>query len=227
MAGFPSLSDLLTALSFLGDQPAAIGILISGLVLVVVRDWRWSLLALAIQYLLAGWLLTQVLEPRIAILKLLAGMMICIVFYITARQVSWGDDETQNPSPAAQAIQYLHVGRWQLRTSLLFRLLIGILTAVVIFYTAESGKIALPELPTHINLAAIAMMALGLLNLGLTEEPLKGGMGLLTLLAGFELFYHSLEQAITVIGFMIGVSFVITIVSAYLTVARHMPADRS
>ena len=72
-------------------------------------------------------------------------------------------------------------------------------------------------------------MAMGLLGLGLTDEPLTAGMSLLTLLTGFELFYHSLEQAITIIGFLIGIELLITLVTAYLTVARHLTpqeADR-
>jgi hypothetical protein len=38
------------------------------------------------------------------------------------------------------------------------------------------------------------------LALGLTE-PLKAGLGLLTFLAGFQLFYYALEQALVLIGF--------------------------
>ena len=221
MAGFPTLTELLDVLAFLGEEPAALGALATALLLVVLRDWRWSLLALAVQYVLAGWLLTGVFEPEIApaiaAIKVVAGLIICLTLHITARQVQWGQKE-----PKAGDHHLLQVGRWMVPTSLLFRLLIGLLAAAAILYTADRGSLALPELPPHINLAALSLLVMGLLAMGLTDEPLTAGMGLLTLMTGFELFYHSLEQAITVISFLVGVDFLIAIITAYLTIARHL-----
>ena len=228
MDGFPTLTELLDSISFLGNEPAAIGVLITALLLIVLRDWRWSLVALAIQYLLSGWLLTQVFEPdiapAIAAIKILSWMIICLVLYLTARQVRWGSprqESKDSADPIAVAPPSIKIGRWVLPTGQLFRLLIGLMATIVILYTVNRGNVALPELPAHISLAAISLMAMGLLALGLTEEPLTAGMGLLTSMGGFALFYHSLEQGITVIGFLIGVDFLIVAVSAYLTTAHH------
>ncbi len=217
MAGLPTLSELLNALAFLGQEPAALGVLATALALIVLRDWRWSLLALIVQYILTGWLLTDVLEPQVAVLKILIGLMISVVLYLTARQVRWGHD----PS-SGDAGQHLHIGRWVLPTAFLFRVLIALLVGAVILQLTGDSATILPGLSPHINRAAIALMALGLLALGLTDEPLRAGMGLLTFLSGFELFYHSLEQAITVIGLVIAIDFLVAIITAYLTVARHM-----
>jgi hypothetical protein len=223
---FPTLTDLLNLLAFLGEQPAAMGVLASAVFLTVLRDWRWSLLALTIQYLLSSWLFTHVFEPdiapAIAAIKIMAWAVACLVLYVTARQVRWGSSrprdqaETGEPATGRKSVRRL------LPTSLLFRLLTSLMTATVVLYTVNRGGLALPELPAHINLAAVSLMAMGLLGLGLTEEPLTGGMSLLTALTGFELFYHSLEQAITIIGLLIGVELLIALVTAYLTVARHM-----
>jgi len=228
---FPTLADLLDLLAFLGEEPAAYGVLVTALLLTVLRDWRWSLLALTIQYLLSSWLLTHVFEPdiapAIAAIKIMAWAVACLVLYLTARQVRWGSTqpvaqgETGEPAPTRQLAGRL------LPTTLPFRLLIGLMTAVAVLYTVNRGGLALPELPAHINSAAISLMAMGLLGLGLTEEPLTAGMSLLTLLTGFELFYHSLEQAITIIGFLIGIELLITLVTAYLTVAHHMTAQEA
>jgi hypothetical protein len=224
MAGFPTLTELLNSLAFLGEQPAAIGALTTAILIVVLRDWRWSLLGLTIQYVLTSWLLTQVFEsdiaPAIAAIRVMAWMVSCLVLYITARQVRWGEPRPGNQVNPDLTTSF-KVGRWSLPTSLLFRLLISLIALIVILYTTSRGELALPEVPAHLSLASISLMAMGLLALGLTEEPLTAGMGLLTFMAGFELFYHSLEQGITVIGFLIGIDFLITIVTAYLTVARH------
>jgi hypothetical protein len=194
--------------------------------LTVLRDWRWSLLALTVQYLLSSWLLTHVFEPdiapAIAAIKVLAWAVACLVLYVTARQVRWGSSRPGAQADAEEPAKARKIVRRLLPTSLLFRLLISLMAATVVLYAVNRGGLALPELPPHINLAALSLMAMGLLGLGLTEEPLTAGMSLLTLLTGFELFYHSLEQAITIIGLLIGIELLIALVTAYLTVAHHM-----
>jgi hypothetical protein len=236
MFNLPTLDEILNALAFLGQERTALAVLGTALVLVTLRDWRWSLLALAGQYMLAGWLLTDRLEPEVAILQSLVGLMVCLVLYVTARQVNWGVRERQIATgPPVQGGQAStsptkRTGRIKiavLRTNLVFRLLAGSLTAAIVLHATRSGIIALPELPAHMNVAAVGLMALGLLALGLTEEPLSAGMGLLTAMTGFTLFYHSLQQAITVIGFLIGIEFLIALVIAYLTVAHHLTPEQA
>lgn len=236
MFDFPTLSEILDALAFLGQQRAALAVLGTALALVTLRDWRWSLLALAGQYVLAGWLLTERLEPEVALLKTLVGLLVCLVLYITARQVNWGvheqritperrleDDDTSDSLPE----QTHRIKVAVLSTSLVFRLLAGSLTTGIVIYATRNGVVSLPELPAHMNLAAVGLIALGLLALSLTEEPLSAGMGLLTAMTGFTLFYHSLEQAITVIGFLIGIEFLIALIISYLTVAHHLTPERA
>ncbi len=228
MSPFPSLTDLMNLLSFLGEQPAAIGVLATAVFLTVIRDWRWSLLALTIQYLISGWLLTYVFEadiaPAIAAIKVIAWALSCLVLYLTARQVRWGSEgsaaQPEIPEPTSTP-----ASRRTLPTGLLFRLIMSVMVAAAILYTVNRGQLSLPELPPHINLAAVSLMGIGLLGLGLTEEPLTAGMSLLTLLTGFELFYHSLEQALTIIGLLIGIELLIALVTAYLTVAHHMAPE--
>ena len=214
MAGLPTLADLINLLSFLGEQPAALGVLITGVVIVVLVDWRWSLLALTVQYVLIGWLLIGVLEPQVAMLKILAGMIICLVLYLTARQ-------TDRTRKARQETFLTVAGRFEVPVKLAFRLLIALLAAITLLNVVNRGAINLPELVPHTTLAAVSLITMGLLTLGLTDEPLKAGMGLLTLLSGFELYYHSLEQAVTVVGFVIGIDFMVALIASYLAIAHH------
>ena len=99
--------------------------------------------------------------------------------------------------------------------------------AIIILHVTSSGRASLPELPAHINLASISLMAMALLALGLTDEPLTAGMGLLTFMAGFELWYHSLEQAIITIGSLVVIDFLISTITAYLTIAHHLRAGET
>ena len=218
------MTELLSYLAFLGEAPAALGTLATAMLLVAVSDWRWSLLSLAVQYVLAGWLFTHILEPQVAVLKILVGLMICLVLYVTARQVGSrapGQDSQAPASPAAEAIKPGRAARRALASCLSFRLLIGVLAGVAILYATGSGHLLMPELPVFINQAALTLIVMGLLVMGLTEEPLTAGMGLLAAMTGFELLYHSLEQATTVIGFLVGIDFLIAMIIAYLTIARH------
>jgi hypothetical protein len=211
MPGLPTLPELLQPLAFLGEQPAAVATLLTALIMIIIEDWRWSLFALAAQYILAGWLLTNALETQVAALKVLVGMMICLVLYITARQI---DSSRGTAQACGGKPRFARMG-------LPFRLLIGLLTSIVVLYVTSNGTVRLPVVPEHVNLAAVGLMTMGLLALGLNEEPLAAGMGLLTAITGFELFYHSLEQAVTVIGFVVALDFLIATVTAYLTVAHH------
>jgi hypothetical protein len=186
------------------------------------------LIALTVQYLLCAWILTQVFEPdiapAIAAIKVMTWMIICLVLYLSARQVDWGSPKQKNhdpEKPAKLTPQDLKVGRWVLPTGAMFRLLVGLMTTIAIIFAANRGDLTLPGLPTHINLASVSLIGMGMLALGLTEEPLKAGIGLLTVMSGFGLYYHSMEQGITVITFLIAVDFMVVAISSYLTVAHH------
>ena len=83
----PTLPDVLAKLSFLTTTPAIIGLVITASLIVVLRDWRLSLAALAVQYVLMGLLLTRLIRPRVALIKVLIGALVCVILYLTARLV--------------------------------------------------------------------------------------------------------------------------------------------
>jgi hypothetical protein len=59
-------------------------------------------------------------------------------------------------------------------------------------------------------------MGLGLLQIGITEEPLRVGAGLLTLLSGFEIAYSSIEPSLAVVALLAAVHLGIALVVSYL-----------
>jgi len=229
MAGFPTIEQLLDALAILGEEPAAYAVLLTALLLVILRDWRYALIALMVQFVLAGWLLTGILEvQQIGVLKTLVGLIICLVFYLTARQVRWGEApptepaQDSNETPKPENNQNASVKLGPASINLLFRLLLGTLAAVLVLYATRNNLVTLPQVPAYVNQAALSLMVLGLVQMGITQEPLTAGVGLITTLTGFELFYHSLEQGLIVLTFLIGVDFLVAIITAYLTVAQHL-----
>jgi len=64
-------------------------------------DWRLALFTLIVQYLAASLLFVDLLDPRLAIIKLFVGMFVCLILYMTARQVDYG--RLPNDLTAAEA----------------------------------------------------------------------------------------------------------------------------
>ena len=67
----------------------------------------------------------------------------------------------------------------------------------------------------------------GLLVMILTAEPLKAGLGLLTFMAGFELFYAALESSLSVVGLLGIVNLFMALAIAYLASAGQVELVRS
>jgi len=242
----PTLPDVLAKLLFLTTTPAIVGLIITASLIVVIRDWRFSLAALLGQYVLVGLLLTRLIQPQVALTKVLIGDLVCVVLYLTARLVSasseappleredgnfplkvGGDrggaaEDDYSPSPASPTSNFqLPTSKTRGGASLpdfTFRLLAALFIGVAVY--SLSRRYPLPEAPSDIGFACYWLASMGLLALALTEDPLKAGMGLLTLITGFELFFSVLERSLSVVGFLGIANFLIALAIAYLAASR-------
>ena len=195
----PTLPEILDKLSLLTATSAVIGLVVAAGLIVLIEDWRLSLAALLAQYTLVGILLTGLIFPRVALVKVIVGALICAVLYLTALRI---------PPPG----EIFTLG-------LPFRLLAIPVAGLAAFGLA--GCHPLPQVPSEISFACYWLSLLGLLTLMLTEEPLKAGQGLLTFILGFELFYANLEQSLAVIGLLGMADLLLALVIAYLAVAER------
>lgn len=210
----PTLSEIIARLSFLTASPAIAGLVVTASLIVVVRDWRVSLAALSAQYLAVGFLLTRLITPEVAAVKTLVGALICPILYLTARRVRRGRQRNKDgPSPPSTSWQVFPMG-------LPFRLLAVVLTGLVANSLLNSYP--LPEVPRDIGLACYWLALMGLLTMILSAEPLKAGLGLLTFMAGFELFYAALESSLSVVGLLGIVNLFMALAIAYLALAREV-----
>ena len=215
----PTLVDLLARVSFLAAMPAVAGIFVTATVLVVNRDWRLNVTSLIVQYFFVMLLLTRLIRLEVAAVKGLTGWMICMVFYLTERRA--GLLEQPPATNNASAPQRWH--RWNISARASFCLLAGLLVSVAA-YTAAL-RMPLPEVPNDITLACYLLAGLGLLLIGLSEDPIQVGLGLLTFLSGFDLFYAALEPSLAVAGLLGAVSFLIALATAYLRAAQITTGD--
>lgn len=201
----PTLSEVIAKLSFLTTSAAVVGLVVTASLIIVLRDWRVSLAALLVQYLLVGFLLTRLITPEVATVKTLVGALICLILYLTARGVHWG-----RPRGRLIGWEVFPVG-------LPFRFLAVVLTGLVASSLLNSYP--LPEVPRDIGFACYWLVLIGLLAMILTAESLKAGLGLLTFMAGFELFYAALESSLSVIGFLGIINLFMALAIAYLASA--------
>ena len=224
MSDIPTIFDWLTWADPIRGFPAAYLLIGSAAIVVTVWDWRVALFALAAQYLLAGLLFADVLDPRLAYVKVLVGLFVCLMLYITARQVDWGrppPDLTPDELAQLRSGRYLQWGRFRFSADGLLRLLLVGLVVAFVLIVAERTDMRLPVVPPAVNMAVFGLLALGLLGMAVTGEPLKAGMGLLLFMTGFELLYNTLEQSVVMLVLLAAANLAIALAIAYLTQAHH------
>lgn len=224
MIELPSLSDYIEYLDFLSGVPAVYLLVLTAALLVIIRDWRLSLIILTAQYALAGLLYVEILVPHLVLIKVLVGLFVTIILYLTARQVDWGRlpiDVTDDEATILQQERQIRFGPYMLPTDTPFRLFSSLMIVLVMWTFAQQSIYHLPAVPHHFNFAIFALFGLGLIMLGLNTEPLRSGLGLIMLMSGFELLYSALEQSVAMLIFLAIINLTIAIVVAYLSHSRH------
>jgi len=215
----PTLNEILARLAVVPTTTALLGLAVTASLLIALTDWRASVLALVAQYVLAGLLLTRVIRPEIATIKTLIGAMICVVLYVTARRVGWGRlplEEGEEPPS------------WWLLALMMgvpFRILAALMALALAFSAAL--RMPLPNVPLEVTVGGFTLGMVGIFAIALAREPLKGGIGLLTAITGFEMFYSSVEQSLVVVGFLGLVNLGIALGISYLTTSQALPEEES
>jgi hypothetical protein len=224
---FPTIFDWLERFAFLRGYPAAVGVLVTAVIIVLAWEWRVAIIALAVQYLLVGLLYVDVLDPRLAVVKVLVGLFVCIILAITAGQVNWGRLPVDVlPEEAAQikTEQRLQVGPVSIPVSGLLRLAAAVVMLIIVLAIANQSGGALPLLPqmtAAFELAALGLIAFGLLALTITPEPFRAGLGILMFLSGFELYYSVLEQSAAMLAALAALNLLVVVVISYLVQRRY------
>lgn len=220
----PNIFELLALLDGWRGYPAVGAALVTAVLIAAAWDWRLSILALMAHYLFAGLLFVELLDPRLAAVKVLVGLFVCLILYFTARQVNWGrPPEDVTPQEAAQLAppRVLRLRGTAVTLTPPVRTGGALLLALLVFLLAR--LFYLPWLPAglpFVNVAVVGLLLLGVVGMALAREPLQGGMGLLVFLSGFEMFYHSANPAAAALAALAVVNFGVALVISYLAQAR-------
>ncbi len=210
----PSLDDLARAFAAVTTFELVLGLLIVVAVVVLVADWRISLLALALQYILVAILLSTLIPLQIAAVRMIAGGLVATMFYITARRVQ---PRRRQRAPSSEANEPLLIDeptRGVFWTNLPFRV-IG-LALVALSVIALSGQFVLLNAPLLFWVTGLWLAAGGVLTIALTRNALKLGIGLLFFTSGFGIIYLSIDNSLLIYALLVIADLVIALAIAHI-----------
>ena len=190
----------------------AVGLILatSTTLLIINRDWRISLGALALQYLAAFWLVTRHLPFVMGSAKLITGWMVIAALGMTRLGLSTADDDTEKFS--------LLQGGW-------YRLILMSIVVLVTFGVTTRIETIIPGLGLPVIAGGLLLIGAGLIHLGVTSDILRVFLGLLTVLTGFEVLYAAVESSILVAGFLSVISLGLGLSGSYLLLAGSSTAE--
>lgn len=176
------------------------------IILLVSQNWRYSILALAIQYVGVFWLVGMSWPFGLAAVKLVAGWMAGAV--LSASQPEAGLDEDFQPGFSAPT----------------FRVIAALLIIALVISVGPSAQQYFPA-NQHTLTGGFLLIGIGLLHLGMTTRPFRVIIGLLTTLSGFEILYAAVETSVLVAGLQALITLGLALIGAYLLAAPSMEMD--
>ena len=172
--------------------------------LLISRDWRLELGLLGLQYLGVFWLTNQHWPISMAAIKLVTGWMAIATLGMTRLNLKDADSDSE---------EFWSQGR-------LFRIFAAGSVTVIVIAAAPSMEGIIPGIGLPVITGSLILMGLGMLHLGMTIQPFRVILGLLTVLSGFEALYAALESSILVAAMLATVNLGLALVGAYLLTAR-------
>jgi len=183
--------------------PMVILTFVTSAVLLISWDWRISIASLAVQYLCVFFLVSISWPLETAAVKLVAGWMACAVIGLALYNLP--KDMTRQSSAAISGI--------------IFRVIAAILAGLFAFTGGIQLVAWFPAISIGQAYGALILITLGLIHLGLTMQPFRVVIGLLTVLSGFGIIYAAVESSILVTGLLTLITFGLSIVGVYMLTA--------
>ena len=190
---------------------AVVLLVITSIGLLLIRDWRWSIIFLAVQYLGMFALTLQHWPLSMASVKVVAGWMSAAILGMTHSGLSEEDPEEESTGPRGRL--------FRLFAAAIVLLIVAVVTPGVDNIMADAG------LP--VTTGSLLLIGMGLLHLGITARILPVIMGLMTVLAGFEILYSSVERSVLVAALLAVINLGLALVGSYLMLASNIQKTES
>ncbi len=184
---------------------AVVLLLVTSTGLLIVRDWRWSLILLAVQYLGVFVLALHHWPLGMSSVKLVAGWMSAAILAMTRSSFPSQEIEEQGSWPRGR----------------LFRLFAAAIILVIVWVVTPTVDTIMADAGFAITAGALILIGMGLLHLGITSYILRVVIGLMTVLSGFEILYSAVEGSILVAALLATINLGLALVGAYLMIAQN------
>jgi len=176
---------------------AILAALATSLGLLLHQNWRWGLGLLAIQYVSVFWLTQTHWPVSMAATKLVTGWMACVIL-----GMAWMNTEESGRSE----VSWLQGRLFRIFSS-------GIIVAATFALSLRASSSLGLGLP--ITWGSLLLIGMGLLQLGINDQPFRVILGLLTILAGFEILYAAVESSVLVAALLSVVNLGLALSGAY------------
>lgn len=193
-------------LSDIWIQIAVVGLAITGSMLVLLDDRRLLVITLIVQYVFVALIISFTLNIQIAGSKWIAGVVSSIIFYQYLRNMDWKRQASESGT---------------IKFNRFFRFVAVLLVLLVAIGVSSVKLVDIEGIAPEVGLGTALLVCLSFLHLGLCEEPMRVGIGLLTLLSGFEITYSLLEPSLAVVGLLACVHISIALVTGYLMMIQE------
>ena len=179
--------------------------IIAGTGLLFSRDWRWCLGLLAVQYLSVFWMVQAHWPITLAATKLVTGWMACAILGIA--QLNAKQESESN---------------W-LQGRLFHIFAAGMVLAATFALSLRVNTWLGLSLP--LAWGGLLLIGVGLLHLGITSDSFQVIIGLLTVMAGFEILYAAVESSALVTALLAVVNLGLALAGAYfMNVNQESPS---
>lgn len=175
--------------------------------LLLARDWRWSIILLALQYLGMFIIVLQHWPVGMASVKVVAGWMSAAILGMTRSGLPSNELDEEGIWPRGRLFRMFMAG--------MVLMIVAAVTPAVDTVMADAGF--------AITSGSLLLIGMGLLHLGITSHILRVVIGLMTVLSGFEILYAAVEGSVLVAGLLAVINLGLALVGAYLLLADNTP----
>jgi hypothetical protein len=187
-------------------------IIVTSVGILLARDWRRLIILLSAQYIAVFILTLQHWPLGMTTVKVIAGWMSAAILGMTSSNL--GDEEdnpAQNILPQGRFFRFIAAG------------VVGVIAAtaapLVDSLMADAGLI--------VSAGSLLLIGMGLLHLSVTDQVMRVTIGLMTVLAGFEVLYSAVENSILVAAMLAAINLGLALVGAYLMTAADASEEES
>jgi hypothetical protein len=213
---------MMADLTFILPILAMACVCITSLGLLLITNWRWTIIALAIQYAGVFLLIVNNWPVTLALVKLIAGWMAGAIIGLA---ISGLPGEYQIGLSAGRSLREKTSPRINF-SYLFFRIFAAGIFALVIIALSPALTKVMPNLTPEQSYGAFFLIGFGVLHLCLTTEVLPVILGLLTTLSGFEVIYAVVESSSMVTALLATITLGIALVGAYMLTASYVEAGQ-